>query len=63
VLSRSQILDLTQRTDTVAFDRSIDSQISRLRKKLECDPRRPAMLKTVRGDGYLLATRVTVEKS
>lgn len=63
VLSRSQIQDLTQRTDTVAFDRSIDSQISRLRKKLECDPRRPAMLKTVRGDGYLLATRVTVEKS
>ncbi len=41
VLSRSQILDLTQRNDTVAFDRSIDSQISRLRKKLECDPRLP----------------------
>lgn len=63
VLSRSQILDLTQRNDTVAFDRSIDSQISRLRKKLECDPRRPAVLKTVRGDGYLLATRVSVEAS
>ncbi|SDD73451.1 two-component system, OmpR family, response regulator [Cupriavidus sp. YR651] len=63
VLSRSQLLDLTQRTDIVAFDRSIDSQISRLRKKLESDPRRPNMLKTVRGDGYLLATKVTVEHS
>ena len=63
VLSRSQLLDLTQRNETVAFDRSIDSQISRLRKKLEADPRRPSMLKTVRGDGYLLATKVTVEHS
>lgn len=61
VLSRSQLLDLTQRSETVAFDRSVDSQVSRLRKKLEPDPRRPGMLKTVRGDGYLLATRVTLE--
>lgn len=61
VLSRTQLLDLTQRSETVTFDRSIDSQVSRLRKKLEPDPRRPGMLKTVRGDGYLLATRVTVE--
>jgi len=61
VLSRSQLLDLTQRSETVTFDRSIDSQVSRLRKKLEPDPRRPNMLKTVRGDGYLLATRVSVE--
>lgn len=61
VLSRSQLLDLTQRSETVTFDRSIDSQVSRLRKKLEPDPRRPGMLKTVRGDGYLLATRVTLE--
>lgn len=61
VLSRGQLLDLTQRSDTVAFDRSIDSQISRLRKKLEPDPRRPGMLKTVRGDGYLLATKVVLE--
>ena len=61
VLSRSQLLDLTQRSETVAFDRSVDSQVSRLRKKLEPDPRHPGMLKTVRGDGYLLATRVTLE--
>lgn len=60
VLSRSQLLDLTQRTDAIAFDRSIDSQISRLRKKLESDPRRPKMLLTVRGDGYMLAAKVMV---
>lgn len=63
VLSRTQLLNFTQRTETIAFDRSIDSQISRLRKKLESDPRRPSLLKTVRGDGYMLATKVTVENS
>ena len=60
VLSRSQLLDLTQRTEAIAFDRSIDSQISRLRKKLESDPRHPKMLLTVRGDGYMLAAKVMV---
>lgn len=59
VLSRSQLLDLTQRTQSEVFDRSIDSQISRLRKQLEPDPRNPGMLKTARGDGYLLAATVT----
>lgn len=57
VLSRSQLLSLTQREDAAVFDRSIDTQISRLRKKLESDPRHPSMLKTVRGDGYLLTAR------
>lgn len=61
VLSRSQLLDLTQRGDNITFDRSIDSQVSRLRKKLEVDPRNPSLLKTVRGDGYLFAARVVVE--
>ncbi|OZI71874.1 response regulator [Bordetella genomosp. 12] len=59
VLSRSQLLDLTQRSGSISFDRSIDSQISRLRKRLEQDSRRPSLLKTVRGDGYVLSTRVT----
>ncbi|MCS4295514.1 two-component system OmpR family response regulator [Comamonas sp. BIGb0152] len=57
VLSRQQLMDLTQREGAAFFDRSIDTQISRLRKKLESDPRQPRMLKTVRGDGYLLAAR------
>jgi len=60
VLSRDQLLDLTQRSEHVMFDRSIDSQVSRLRKKLEVDPRHPSFLKTIRGGGYMLATRVTV---
>lgn len=60
VLSRTQLLDLTQRSEKVTFDRSIDSQISRLRKKLEEDPRHPSLLKTVRGDGYLFTARISV---
>ncbi len=58
VLSREQLLDLTQKNDAITFDRSIDSQVSRLRKKLEPDPRQPRLVKTVRGDGYMLAGNV-----
>lgn len=57
VLSRDDLLDLSRR-DNVSFDRSIDSQISRLRRKLEEDPRHPTILKTIWGDGYLLAASV-----
>ncbi|MCO7636615.1 response regulator transcription factor [Pseudomonas sp. S 311-6] len=63
VLSRTQLLDLTQRADNVTFDRSIDSQVSRLRKKLESDPKHPSLLKTVRGDGYLLTANVTMTRA
>lgn len=59
VLSRETLLDLTQRNDALFFDRSIDSQVSRLRKKLEPDPRQPSLLKTVRGDGYIFTANVT----
>jgi two-component system, OmpR family, response regulator len=54
VLTREQLLDLTKGSAEEAFDRSIDAHISRLRHKLEEDPRHPRMLKTVRGAGYLL---------
>ncbi len=60
VLSRDDLLDLSRR-DNVSFDRSIDSQISRLRRKLEDDPRHPTLLKTIWGDGYLLAATVDHE--
>lgn len=60
VLSRDDLLDLSQRED-IGFDRSIDSQISRLRRKLEDDPRHPTLLKTVWGAGYLLAAEVQLE--
>ncbi|GGY10890.1 response regulator [Massilia dura] len=59
VLSRDRLMDLTGGGDALAFDRSIDSQVSRLRKKLETDPRRPSLLKTVWGNGYLFAATVT----
>jgi len=52
VLTRDQLLDLTRGRSAQPFDRSIDNQISRLRKKIERDPRRPALIKTAWGDGY-----------
>lgn len=59
VLSRDRLMDLTSGSNVLAFDRSIDSQVSRLRRKLETDPRRPGLLKTVWGNGYLFAAAVT----
>ena len=52
VLSRDQLLDLTQGRDAQAFDRSIDNQVSRLRRKIEPDARNPRFIKTVWGGGY-----------
>lgn len=61
VLSRDQLLNLTQGRDADPFDRSIDLQISRLRQKLGEDARSPQIIKTVRNEGYVLATAVTRE--
>jgi two-component system OmpR family response regulator len=55
VLTRDQLLGLVHGSPEEAFDRSIDVHISRLRHKLEQDPRRPRFLKTIRGVGYMLA--------
>lgn len=52
VLSRDQLLDLTKGRDAVAFDRSVDNQVSRLRKKIEPDPAKPSIIKTHWGGGY-----------
>lgn len=54
VLSRDRLLDLMQRNNQQVFDRAIDTQISRLRRKLEDDPRRPGLIKTAWGNGYTL---------
>jgi len=59
VLSRDQLLDLTQGRTANVFDRSIDNQVSRLRKKIEPDPKNPTLIKTVWGGGYMLSTSVT----
>ena len=58
VLSRDTLLDLTKNRPAGPFDRSIDIQISRLRHKIEQDHKSPQIIKTVRGGGYVLATRV-----
>jgi two-component system OmpR family response regulator len=55
VLSREQLMELARGSAEDAFDRSIDVHVSHLRQKLGDDPRRPRLLKTVRGLGYLLA--------
>ena len=55
VLSREQLLDLARGGAEEAFDRSIDVHISRLRQKLGDDAKRPRLLRTVRGAGYMLA--------
>ncbi len=59
VLSRDRLLDLSRGAVANPFDRSIDSQISRLRSKIEVDPRRPEYIKTVRNLGYAFAANVT----
>ena len=61
VLSRQQLLDLTQGRNPGPFERSVDILVSRLRRKIEVDPQRPAIIKTVRPVGYLF--RPTVEAS
>jgi len=54
-LSRNQLLDLTKGKDAEMFDRSVDNHVSRLRKKLESDPKNPRYIKTVWGGGYMFA--------
>ncbi len=58
VLSRDQLLDLTQGREAAPFDRSIDTQISRLRRKIEEDPKDPKIIKTVWGGGYVFTPKV-----
>jgi len=58
VLSREQLLDVSQGRELAAFERSIDNHISRLRKKIEANPADPKLIKTVWGGGYTLAAEV-----
>ena len=58
VLSRDRLLDLTKGRDAQPFDRSIDVQVSRLRHKIEPDPKNPDMIKTVRSGGYIFTLPV-----
>lgn len=59
VLTRDQLLDLARGPASSSFDRSIDVQVSRLRRKLQDDPRDAGLIRTVRSGGYMLAASVT----
>jgi two-component system OmpR family response regulator len=57
-LTRDQLLDLSQRRAAGALDRSIDILVSRIRRKIETDPRDPQFIKTVRSGGYVFTPEV-----
>jgi two-component system OmpR family response regulator len=59
VLSRDQLLDLARGRAATALDRSIDTQVSRLRRKLDDDPTNPSIIKTVWGGGYMFTPAVS----
>ena len=58
VLSRDQLMDLARGREATVFDRSIDVQVSRLRGKIESDPKAPELIKTVRNSGYIFTPLV-----
>lgn len=66
VLDRDRLLDMVQRREAHLFDRAVDNQVSRLRRKIEVDSRNPQLIQTVWGGGYMLAAdvrRVPAENS
>lgn len=63
VLNRDQLLNLTQGCDAELFERSIDLLVSRLRQRLREDAREPAYIKTVRSEGYVLASTVVIKEA
>jgi two-component system OmpR family response regulator len=58
VLNRDRLLDMVQGREAHLFDRAVDNQVSRLRRKIEVDSRNPQLIQTVWGGGYMLATDV-----
>ncbi len=58
VLNRDRLLDLVQGREAHLFDRAVDNQVSRLRRKIEVDARDPQLIQTVWGGGYMLAAEV-----
>ncbi len=62
VLSRDQLMDLMRGREAYPLDRSIDVQVSRLRRRLRDDAKEPALVKTVRGEGYVLSAQVETKR-
>lgn len=62
VLTRDQLLDLARGRSAIAFDRSIDMQVTRLRRRIEADPEAPEFIKTVRNKGYVFTPEVAGEQ-
>ncbi len=58
ILSREQLLDLSRGRKAIAFDRSIDMQVTRLRRRMETNPEQPEFIKTVRNRGYVFTPEV-----
>jgi DNA-binding response OmpR family regulator len=58
VLSRDELMDVLHRREAGPYDRSIDVQVGRLRRKIERDPAQPGLIKSVRGVGYVFTARV-----
>ena len=58
VLDRDRLLDMVQGREAYLFDRAVDNQVSRLRRKIEADSRNPTLIQTVWGGGYMLAADV-----
>ena len=61
VLTREQLLDLARGRSAIAFDRSIDMQVTRLRRRIEVDPDQPELIKTIRNKGYVFTPEVAGE--
>ena len=61
VLTRDRLLDLARNREAGPFDRTIDVQVGRLRRKLESDPQKPTLIKTVRGSGYIFTPPIEAE--
>jgi DNA-binding response OmpR family regulator len=55
VLSRERLLELANARDSEAFDRAVDLRIMRIRRKIEIDPTKPSVIRTIRGGGYLFS--------
>lgn len=59
ILTRDQLLDFARGRAMEVFDRSIDLLVSRLRQKLQDDPKNPKLIKTIRGEGYFFSAQVS----